>query len=275
MYVASCHRSAPLLFRAADFLAALANSRSSLAAVSAASSTRSSSVSAASGGTPPRPPWPPLPPAPTPTPRFPPSRGFASNFPGGTATSNASRITLHFNLLSASVVALSDGDAFTSINHGFKDSSTRRSYPYSSKQCRSLTMTLLTARSECVTQSRIAANNASVAVFPRVDSKCRRRSRSGHLFPCDSLYSSPLFCIATFVRCTNGLSMSATSPLYFTLQNLANPSFEMNARSGRYDVTVTYSLRSNFFPPISSGLWTYRDTMYASCAGGSVLSRSL
>lgn len=48
---------------------------------------------------------------------------------------NKSLIKPFFNIKSCFVVALSDGEALISINHGFKFLSIKMSNPYNSKQC--------------------------------------------------------------------------------------------------------------------------------------------
>ena len=128
------------------------------------------------------------------------------------------------------------------------------------------------------------ANSFSVTAFPRVLSKYNLKLWTLNLPPCLLLYSScnrfiyflskfvisidpsfflwknpltPCFCTDTFVRWTYILSNSWILVSYLTVQNRQNPSLNRYAFNGRKEVMRTYKRRSNFFPPIKSGLSMY------------------
>lgn len=127
------------------------------------------------------------------------------------------------------------------------------------------------------------ANSFSVTVLPRVLSKYNLKLCTLNLPPCLLLYSScnrniesfylfifflfffqetknlltPCFCTDTFVRWTYILSNSWILVSYLTVQNRQNPNLNRYAFNGRKDVIRTYKRRSNFLPPIKSGLSMY------------------
>ena len=84
------------------------------------------------------------------------------------------------------------------------------SYPYISKQCLSLMMTLDTERSEFTMMLWIPAKHAFTASAPCFVVMKRFSSPMDHFKSVVSAsYASSFFWIAWFVRCTYGLSMSA------------------------------------------------------------------
>ena len=63
------------------------------------------------------------------------------------------------------MVADSDGDAFTSISHGRSCESMMISYPYSSNECLSLTMTYARQQAPTQTNSQNQPNTTSVLIL--------------------------------------------------------------------------------------------------------------
>mmetsp|Transcript_16308 Transcript_16308/g.35274 ORF Transcript_16308/g.35274 Transcript_16308/m.35274 type:complete len:220 (-) Transcript_16308:839-1498(-) len=106
---------------------------------------------------------------------------------GGVTRLSTSLITLNLSSLSAWVVVVREGLALTSMSQGLSVSSMMMSYPYSSKQWRSLIMMFWQDLRLLMTTPSISLNSSSVCSMPRVASRYRRMLSRVHLLPCFSL----------------------------------------------------------------------------------------
>mmetsp|Transcript_5417 Transcript_5417/g.13748 ORF Transcript_5417/g.13748 Transcript_5417/m.13748 type:complete len:213 (+) Transcript_5417:138-776(+) len=106
------------------------------------------------------------------------------------------------------------GLALTSMSHGLSCSSIMTSYPYISKQCLSLMITLATARKEFRMMFWMPAKHSFTASDPCLVMRYRLSCPMPHLRSVlPASYVSSFFCIAWFVRWMYGLSTSSLALL--------------------------------------------------------------